>query len=308
LKLGDEVRSYGSYDELLRDDDIDVIYIGLQNQGHCEWVCKAAEHHKHILCEKPMAVTAAEVQCMMQKASESGVFLMEACWSRFFPAWRALRKAIESKEFGEVRAINANFGVKHLAENRFRPDIGASPLNDIGIYTIMFAMFCCNDQSPTSINVVGSVDEKTGCDKSANITLEFNGGAQKAYLVYTSEASTPNSAYVSFENGIYEFPEWFFCPSRVVKIIGEPRAGKAQAEVLHFPFGDKPGDFEFSNASGFRYEMDHVYECLKLGRQESPIMPLQTSLKLQEIMHELRRQLGVVYAQDMRDWTITPCA
>ncbi|KAI1703056.1 oxidoreductase family, NAD-binding rossmann fold domain-containing protein [Ditylenchus destructor] len=294
----ENVQVYGSYDDMLNDPDVDVVYIGVQNQAHCEWVCKAAEKGKHILCEKPIAVNAGELQSMVKKAKENNVFLMEATWSRFFPVYRKLREALDKKEFGELKVITAHFGNSTLADNRHMPERGATPLNDIGIYTLQFALFCCDDQMPTSIKVHGSVDKEDGRDKGGNITLEFNNGMQKAYLVFSSEAWLTNSACVSFENGLYEIPDWFWCPTRMIKISGKPSAGKKQSEEFNFPLKDNPEDFNFDNGSGMHYEADHVYECIKAGRLESQVMPLQTSLRLQEVLQELRNQMGVSYRQD----------
>lgn len=299
LGLGSDTKAFGSYEELLNWPEVDIVYIGVQNQGHCEWVRKAAEKKKHILCEKPLGATAAEVQAMAKCAKENGVFLMEACWSRFFPVYRTLKEGLDSKEFGELKVITAHFGNSCLAENRFRPDMGATPLNDIGIYALQFALFCVGDEAPTAIHAVGAKDPKTGCDTSANITLEFNGGAQKAYLVYSSEANMPNSGSACCEKGIYELPRFFWSPTRLIKITEPQQAGSAQQEeTIDFPLTDNKDDYNIPNDTGLFYEADYVYQYIQEGREESPIHPLQTSLRLQEILHEIRRQLGVKYAQD----------
>uniref|UniRef100_A0A915DBS0 Dimeric dihydrodiol dehydrogenase n=1 Tax=Ditylenchus dipsaci TaxID=166011 RepID=A0A915DBS0_9BILA len=238
---------------------------------------------------------------MAECANKNKVFLMEACWSRFFPVYQVLRKRLDSKEFGDLKVITAHFGNSILAENRFRPDMAATPLNDIGIYALQFALFCVNDQKPTAIHVVGSKDEKTGCDISANITLEFNGGAQKTYLVYSTEANMPNSASACCEKGIYEIPRFFWCPTRLVLIKDPQEAGNAQDEKnLNFPLLDNKDQYKISNDSGLFYEADHVYECIHEGKRESPVHPLKTSLLLQEILIDIRRQLGVKYPQDER--------
>jgi dihydrodiol dehydrogenase / D-xylose 1-dehydrogenase (NADP) len=308
--------AYGSYEELLNDVNIDAVYIGILNKAHCEWVVNAIEHGKHVLCEKPMTACAAEVQLIIEKARQHGVFVMEAFWSRFFPIWAEIRKAINGGEMGQLRMICANFGTTELSDNRMRTDIAECPFIDIGVYLVMFAMFCVNDIPPSSINVTCAREAPTGCDSSGNITLEFNGGVQKAYLMYSVEANTPISAFVSFENGtILEIPEWFNCPTRMRRMIttgvGASAENRTTKEWFEFPLydvekGDKPERYNFNNGSGLRYETDHVYECIKNGHKESPVMSLQSSYRIAQVCEQIRKMMGVEFPVDKKGQQIGP--
>ncbi|KAI1693737.1 oxidoreductase family, NAD-binding rossmann fold domain-containing protein [Ditylenchus destructor] len=288
-ELSKDVKACDTYEDLLRDPNVDIIYIAVESSAHCDLVCRAAEVGKHVLCEKPMGLNCEEIQKMKQSAKQHNTFLMESHSSCFYPAWRALNRGIGSKEFGHVRIISAHIGANDTAHNG-HSDAPRDPLLDIGIYPILFALSACHYAKPTAIDIIGSKSES-----SANITLEFNGGAQKAYLVYTTEAATPNGAYVSLDNGIYQIPEWFWRPCRLVKIHGAPQVGKPQAESFHFPLKNPLGmeeNDEVKDQNGSHFVADHVYECIKAGRQESPIMPLKNSVRIREVMEEIRRQIN----------------
>ncbi|KAI1696282.1 oxidoreductase family, NAD-binding rossmann fold domain-containing protein [Ditylenchus destructor] len=296
LKL-DDVIAYGSYEELLKDQNVDIVYIGILNEAHCEWVCNVAAAKKHILCEKPFAGTVEEVKRMIEAQKQHDVFMMEAFWTRFFPAQGVLQDVLKSKEFGEVKSIVASYGTSTLPDNRTDLEISECPLNDIGSYLVQFALMCANDQRPTKVHIEGAKN-KEGSDISGNITLEFEDGKIKAYLVYTIEANTTNNACISFENGICEFPEFFNAPQRIMKIKGKLKPAHGNAEMFEFPFKDNLDEYNFSNSSGLRYEADHCYDLIQKGCRQSEIMPLETTLRVTEVVVELRKQMGVTFPAD----------
>ncbi|KAH7725547.1 trans-1,2-dihydrobenzene-1,2-diol dehydrogenase-like protein [Aphelenchoides avenae] len=293
-RLVPKAKAYGSYEELLADKDIDVIYIGTINDAHVTWTLKALDAGKHVLCEKPLGVTAKEVKLMTEKAREKKLFLMEAFWSRFFPSWQTLRQVIDSKEFGEVKVAHANFGVV-LPPSRMDVSHAETAVADIALYALMFSLWCFKAK-PERVTVVGHKDPNDGADRWASIVLQFPGGGH-ALLYYNGTVNTPNTAFVSFDKGIIQIPEWFWCTTKLVKIIGAPRSGATNAATLDFPLNDD-AEYNFNNSSGLRYEADHVYECITNGKTESDIMPLEESLNVAELVEEVRRQLGVVYPQD----------
>lgn len=292
-----EVKAYGNYDELLADKEVDIVYIGVLNSAHCEWVCKTADAKKHILCEKPFAATVEEVHKMIEAQKRNDIFMMEAFWTRFFPAQKVLQDLLKSKEFGEVKSIVASYGTCTLPDNRTDLEISECPLNDLGSYLVQLALMCAGDQRPSKATIVGAKN-KEGSDISGNITLEFNEGSIKAYLIYTIETNTTNNACISFEKGMCEFPEFFNAPTRVIKIDGKLKPAHGGAQTIEFPFQDNLNDYNFSSSSGLRYEADHCYEKINEGAKQSEIMPLETSLKVVEVVCELRKQMGVTFPAD----------
>lgn len=290
------IRAYGTYEQLLSDPDIEIIYVGNLNETHCQWVCAALDHGKHVLCEKPMALSLAEAETIVKKAHQTGLFVMEGFWSRFFPVWRMLRTILDNKQFGAMKMIGADFGLA-LPPSRFRLDLSECPAADIGVYTVMFAMFCCGDRMPSAIRAQ-AVKNAAGVDVCGQMFLEFDGDV-KASLMYNAEVVCPNAAFVAFENGIVQIPDWFYCPTRIRIIKGKSHGEDMQTEEHHFPLADDPQMYVFPNTSGLRYEADHVYECIRKGLKESPVMPLCSSINISAVMEEIRHQIGIVFpAQD----------
>jgi predicted dehydrogenase len=131
-------RHYGSYDDLLEDEGVDAVYIPLPNSMHREWTIRAAERGKHVLCEKPLALTAAECRDMAAAARAAGVQLMEAFMYRFHPRTEAILERVRAGEVGEVRSIRSTFTFRlSRADNiRLDPDLGGGALMDVGCYCV----------------------------------------------------------------------------------------------------------------------------------------------------------------------------
>lgn len=131
-------RSYGSYEALLDDKEVDAVYIPLPNSMHREWTIKAAEKGKHILCEKPLATTAGDARDMQAAADANGVVLMEAFMYRFHPRTRALLQLAQGETVGRLRVVRSAFTFKLLrADNiRFFSELGGGCLYDLGSYCV----------------------------------------------------------------------------------------------------------------------------------------------------------------------------
>jgi dihydrodiol dehydrogenase / D-xylose 1-dehydrogenase (NADP) len=190
------------------------VFIDLNHDAHITWTLKAFEAGKHVLCEKPLALNLKQVRLIVDKARMSGRFLMESCWSRFFPAWQKLREIIVARELGQLQVFHCNLGSGRLVSllcndslNRIdlKPDTtrdltkGEIPLLGIGLYTVNLALYVFGDKKPQRVDVVGGVCER-GIDRWANITLHFEGN-KHALLYYNSESYSPTSAYLSFDFG-----------------------------------------------------------------------------------------------------------
>ncbi|KAI6241052.1 Trans-1,2-dihydrobenzene-1,2-diol dehydrogenase [Aphelenchoides fujianensis] len=165
-KLQDS-RAYGSYAELLEDENVHIVYIALLNHSHLEWTLKALDAGKHVLVEKPIAVNSREVRQIVEKARETKKFVMEAMWTR---------KVVSTGELG--------------------------PTTDIGVYCVAAAVEAFGDEKPVDIRVVGEKDE-SGIEKWANVTLRFSND-RHALIYFNGNHCTPSSAFISFEGGRIE--------------------------------------------------------------------------------------------------------
>jgi predicted dehydrogenase len=173
-------RAYGSYEELLADPEIDAVYIPLPNHMHVPYSIKAAEAGKHVLCEKPIALNAAEARALLDVRDRTGVLIQEAAMIRVHPRWLATRAELakgSAGKIGELRSIVSSFGY-HLRQRdnvRYRRDMGGGTLLDVGFYPVSISRFCFGAE-PTRVLASLTTEPETGVDILAAAMLEFASG------------------------------------------------------------------------------------------------------------------------------------
>ncbi len=171
-------KSYHSYESLLEDREIDAIYLPLPNSLHAEWAVRAAEAGKHVLCEKPMAMSAEEVKGMVKAAKKAGVLLMEGFMYRFHPQIEKTLELIRAKEIGDIRTVHASFTFNRSFEEgnyRLSRDMGGGALYDIGCYTISLARLVFGEE-PLSVFARARMDVERDVDLTGSALLEFARG------------------------------------------------------------------------------------------------------------------------------------
>lgn len=171
-------RSHRDYRSLVEDPEVDAVYNPLPNDLHAEWSIRAARAGKHVLCEKPMAMNAAEVRDMIAAAEGSGVLLMEAFMYRFHPQIDQALELVRSGAVGEVRSVKSSFTFlfERGGENyRWFPGMGGGALYDVGCYTISAARLVFADE-PLTVFARARLDPGTGVDMTTAVLLEFPGG------------------------------------------------------------------------------------------------------------------------------------
>ena len=169
-------RAYGSYDALLADSEIDVVYVSLPNSDHAEWSIKCARAGKHILCEKPLALIPEDVERMAGAARESGVILQEAAMYRFHPQTHKVRELVAAGVIGELRFIQCNFGFTLINDPDIRrePEKGGGALWDIGSYPVSFARTMAGENP---VAVAGwQLPSDRGVDMDFGGQLHFSAG------------------------------------------------------------------------------------------------------------------------------------
>ncbi len=178
-------RAYGSYEELLADREIEAVYIPLPNHLHAEWVKKAADAGKHVLCEKPFALNATEAEAAFRYAEGRGVMVMEALMYPFHPQWRRVREIIRSGEIGELRAVHTLFSymLKDPTNIRNILAVGGGAIRDIGCYAVSCARYLIGREPSRVISLVQR-DASLGTDILSSAILDF-GAAQSAFTVGT---------------------------------------------------------------------------------------------------------------------------
>jgi predicted dehydrogenase len=170
-------KAYGSYEELLADDDIEAVYIALPNHLHVPWAIAAAEAGKHVLCEKPVGLNASEAKALLECRDRTGVHIQEAFMVRTHPQWLGTRELIASGRIGALRSITGSFSYFNLeAENiRNKPEMGGGALMDIGCYPVTMSRFVFGEEP---VRVFGLIerDPEMQVDRLTTAILEFPSG------------------------------------------------------------------------------------------------------------------------------------
>jgi predicted dehydrogenase len=178
-------RAYGSYDELLADRDVEAVYIPLPNHLHAEWTRRAAAAGKHVLCEKPLAMSAAEAEEMIATCERAGVALMEAFMYRLHPLWRRVRALVDGGAVGDLVTIQAFFSYRNTEPDNIRniAPFGGGALMDIGCYPINVARWMF-DGEPDRVVATVARDPTFGTDVLTSAVLDF-GGRQATFTCST---------------------------------------------------------------------------------------------------------------------------
>ncbi|XP_034536360.1 trans-1,2-dihydrobenzene-1,2-diol dehydrogenase [Notolabrus celidotus] len=280
-------RVYGSYEELARDPHIDVIYIGVIHPFHLKTCLLFTNAKKNVLCEKPLAMNTKEAEEILASAKKNDVFLMEAVWTRFFPASVEIRQLLAQGELGEVKMVRAEFCVPVLHVPRStQKELGAGAILDLGIYCLQFICMVFNGEKPECIQAMG-VCLETEVDETVVVNLKFS---RNRMAVFTCSArfQMPNEAIIVGTKGTIRVPEHMWCPTSLM----------VNGKETQYPVPEPYLPLNFHNSTGMRYEAEEVRQCLLKGLKESTVMSHADSLLLAEVEDELRRQVGVTYRQD----------
>ena len=271
--------TYGSYEELVSDPAIDVVYIGTPHNLHLENTLLALRHGKHVLCEKPMGVNRKEEEQMIQAAKERNLFLMEALWSRFLPNVIKTKELVDSGAIGEVKLMTAFFSI--ISDNgpehrHYSIDLCGGTVLDTGIYNIFFSLLMLG--APKKISAIAGLGVQGG-DNSASYTFQYE--KDLLSVMYSSfNGDTPVMSEIHGTKGKIVLSPWFFCPGNVKVIY---RNGREEL----FPF-------EFKS-NGYEYEAEEVAKCILTGKTQSELWLWKDSIQLISTMDTIRKQCGIVY-------------
>lgn len=265
-------RHYDSYEALANDPDIDIVYIGSPNGLHCEHALLCLHAGKHVLCEKPLGTRAEEAARMAQAAKAQKRFLMEAMWTRFFPALQQAKAWYDEGRIGTLQLLRADCPAMETDESKWLwdPAMHGGCLNDVGIYTVSLASwFFGEEPGAVSSSVVKS---GRGVDVYASIGLAYARGI--ASLSCALPLTTDGSAYLCGERGYIHIPT-FNC---------------AKEAILHV-HGESPVRFyDDYEGNGYQYEASAVTHCILDGCTESSVMPLEESIAIRRTMDRVQNE------------------
>lgn len=272
------LHSYGSYEELADDKDVDIVYVATPHPAHYECTLLCLKAGKAVLCEKPFTMNTTEAGKLISAARESRIFLMEAMWTRFLPTIVRIKELLAKGVIGDIRMVKADFGFRSAwnPESRLlNPMYGGGALLDVGIYTISFASMILGSR-PSKITGLAHLGA-TGVDEQCSAVLGYDEG-RMAVLSTAVRTVLPNDAWILGTDGYIRIPE-FWQANKFELCLQD------KTELIENPY----------SSTGYDYEAEEAMRCLRENKLESETMPLDESLEIMRIMDDLREQWGLKY-------------
>ena len=265
-------KAYGSYEEMLQDENVDLVYIATPHSHHCEQIKLCADYGKPVLCEKAFTVTAKEAEEALAYAKEKDVLVSEAMWVRYMPMTKTLKDILASGKIGEVVGLTANLGYAVMGKERIvRPELGGGALLDLGVYTLNFATTVLGDDVKKIDSTV--VKHDTGIDKNLFMNLTYENGAV-AGLFNTVQTITDRKGVIYGTKGYifvdninnYEAFHIYNQQHELIETIERPQ-----------------------QITGFEYQVSACKRALEEGKLECEEMPHAHTIKIMQIIEDVRK-------------------
>ena len=273
------VKHYGSYEELAKDSDIDIIYIATPMAQHYENAAMCMKNGRNVLCEKTVTLDCKQFDELIKLAEEHNVFFMEAMWMKFIPAFRLAKSWVAQGRIGTVKAVRADLSslCPYDPNNRFyAKSLGGGSLLDLGVYPLTFACEFLG-YKPDEI-ITNAYIGDSGVDYDASLLLRYkNGSFADSQIGF--DFLKENKACIIGNKGSITFGNWFFCTTEL--ILRDIYGNVVEApELKHL-------------CNGYEYEVMEVEKCLSDGKKQSLINPLCNTRAVLEIMDCCRAQWGL---------------
>ena len=272
--------AYGNYDEIIKDDSIDILYIATPHNSHAIIAIEALKNGKHVLCEKPIALNYNDALKMIETSSKYNKFFMEGFWTRFNPSFQEAYAKIKSGELGNVKYINADFAfyVEKPEGNRMTDmKLGGGSLLDIGVYPLFLTYMMLG--IPNEI-LAKSNFHKSGADMQTSMILEYD-NAQA--ILHSSFLSTSEmKATISGTHGnIILNPTWHMTESYTLVKNNKKKNYKLPKKGI-----------------GYTYEIEECHKCINEKKIESNLWSHKNSLDLIKMVDEVRKQVGLTFPSE----------
>ena len=264
-------KAYGSYEELVNDDEVELVYIATPHSHHYEHMKLCIEHKKAVLCEKSFTFNGEEAREIAELAREKQVYVAEAIWTRYMPSRKIIDEVISSAIVGKISMVTCNLAYDIDDKERIiRPELAGGALLDLGIYGLNFIiMHFGKDIEKMDVSVVKT---ETGVDGKLNISLIYKDGFMAV--------STHGIYGCSDKKGVLYGEKGYI----VINNINNPASidvfDDKNELIKHISFPEK--------ISGYEYQITEVVNCIREGKLESSSMPLSESIYMMELMDEVK--------------------
>ncbi|MBQ3880807.1 MAG: Gfo/Idh/MocA family oxidoreductase, partial [Oscillospiraceae bacterium] len=268
-------KAYGSYDALLSDPQVELVYIATPHSHHAQWMLAAMEQSKAVLSEKAFTVNALQAKQVMEYSRAHGVFAAEAIWPRYMPSRKVIQQIVESGVIGEIKALTANLCYPVIGNARMAdPMLAGGALLDVGVYGINFALMHFGTEIERIETAAVMTDR--GVDEMETITFFYKNGRMASITAGMTSRSD--------RKGIFYGEKGYI----IVENINNPQSVSVfDTNDRLLQHVDTP-----SGITGYEYEFLECAKALEEGRTESWSMPLADSVKMMEIMDAVRAKWG----------------
>lgn len=274
-------KSLGSYEEMLSDPELELVYVATPHSHHYEHMKLCLEYGKHVLCEKAFTLNAAQAREIAALAAEKKCYLAEALWTRYMPSRQIIDDLLSSGIIGKVRMLTANlcYPVSHK-ERIMDPALGGGALLDLGVYGLNFAMTHLG-QEITGVDTTVQMTD-TGVDGSESITLRYADG--------TLAVITTSVFLRSDLQGIFSGEKGYI----VVENINNPKSAS-----VYDDYGRLLKRVEVPpQVTGYEYELREAIRCISEGKTRTECITPEYSVQLMELMDRVRGQWGFRFPQE----------
>lgn len=271
-------RAYGSYEEMVQDENVDLVYIATPHSHHFEHMKLCLQYRKPMLCEKAFTMNAAQAREILAEAEEKKVFLTEAIWTRYMPSRKMIDNLIQEGIIGTVHSLQGNLGYPMAHLDRMKKlELAGGALLDLSVYPLNFASMVLGDE----IEKIEGTCQKlpTGADCQDSIVLHYKDG-RMAQLYSTMMSATNRLGVIYGEKGYIEVTNINNCEA--IRVFDNDHNCIREVEVPH-------------QINGYEYELIACREALEQGALECPHMPHSETIRMMEWMDELRKQWNIVF-------------
>ena len=274
-------KAYNSYEAMLADPEVELVYVATPNSHHYEHMILCLEHGKAVICEKAFTMNAEQARAVKAYAEERGIYAAEAIWTRYMPSRSIIQETIDSGIIGKPNTLTANLSYPITHKQRIMdPALAGGALLDIGIYGLNFAVMHFGKDIERIESSVQMTD--TGVDAMESITIFYKDG-RMAVLTHSIYARSDRKGIIHGDKGYI-----------VVENINNPQS------VSVFDTDDNLIAFQEvpPQINGYEYEFQEAMEAIRSGQTQSHSMPLSESVYMMDMMDSLRKQWGMVYPQE----------
>ncbi len=274
-------KAYGSYEEMLEDPEIDLVYIAVPHSHHHMWTMAALNAGKHVLCEKAFAINEKQTREMIELSEKTGLLLAEAIWTRYMPSRQIITEIVERGDIGRLRTVSANLGYRiDMKERMVKPELAGGCLLDLTVYTLNFASMVWGDD----IRRISAscVMTDTGVDGQDTVMVEYQDD-RMASLFTTMYTLTNRMGLICGTEGFIEVQN--INNPEQIRVYSPDRNGPELKACIDVP----------PQITGYEYEVLACKKAIEEGRIECPEMPHSQTIQIMCQMDQIRKQFGIVY-------------